>query len=503
MGLAPVGGVCHRDHNCVITEIGTTSEAGKPYASAGWTSAYVAAHEIGHNLGMLHDGWPHNDCPSNGFIMSPSRGTKGETTWSPCSAMVVHKMGDKTCLSNRPDGVTGLPDLEDPHNLPGQEWDAHDQCRIFLRDHDAQLYNTSLISNVCEQVICKTHNRQGYYKAGPALDGTYCGDHNLCLHGQCTPARTGFMKAVAGGWGPWRRDSCHSGCLDNAKGFSRDRRRCDRPKPRNTAATCQGDSVRTRLCDDSKLPRRLGERPTGLEETRISRMEPAVLGQSRSIREKRAKWAPNDDDEVQTTAVSFEGLASAALALSPLAPLICQRRENPASYATRKCAEWKSLVRDLSSKGAQVRHNPARPWQACAIYCKVTNGPWYTPRTELNDLGGSFFPDGTWCHNDGHRDFYCQNHVCQPEPPKASSSKGRALWLLQDVDVEPRLQNARPLASLRAPPSPVYDAAFIYEEDSSRPVGVVQTTSAGAGSDDAEDQEYVDKDYVTLPDRPR
>ncbi|KAH7935311.1 hypothetical protein HPB52_005736 [Rhipicephalus sanguineus] len=170
---------------------------------------------------MLHDGWPHNDCPSNGFIMSPSRGTKGETTWSPCSALVVHKMGDRTCLSNRPDGVTGLPDLEDPQSLPGQEWDAHDQCKIFLRDHDAQLYNTSLISNVCEQVICKTYNRQGYYKAGPALDGTYCGGHNV-----------------------W--------CLDNAKGFSRDRRRCDRPKPRNTAATCRGDSVRTRLCDDSK-----------------------------------------------------------------------------------------------------------------------------------------------------------------------------------------------------------------------------------------------------------
>ncbi|KAH8035346.1 hypothetical protein HPB51_004587 [Rhipicephalus microplus] len=207
--------------------------------------------------------------------------------------------------------------------------------------------------------------------------------------------------------------------------------------------------------------------------------------------------------------------------------MICQRRENPVDYATRKCAEWKSLVRDLSSKGAQVRHNPAlwqfqitcliavplflslrfdgaaRPWQACAVYCKITNGPWYTPRTELNDLGGSFFPDGTWCHSDGGRDFYCQNHVCQPEPPKTSSSKGRALWLLQDVEPA-RLQNARPLASLRAArPSPVYDAAFIYEEDTSRPVGVVQTISTGAGSDDAEDQEYADKDYVTLPDRIR
>ncbi|XP_077550144.1 uncharacterized protein LOC144163187 [Haemaphysalis longicornis] len=429
MGLAPVGGVCHRDHNCVITEIGTTSDTGKPYASAGWTSAYVAAHEIGHNLGMLHDGWPHNDCPSNGFIMSPSRGTKGETTWSSCSAHVIHKMGDKTCLSNRPDGVTGLPDLESLQNLPGQEWDAHDQCKIFLRDHDAELYNTSLISNVCEQVICKTRNRQGYYKAGPALDGTFCGDYNWCLHGQCTRAREGSLPVVSGGWGPWRRDACHSGCLDNARGFSRDRRRCDRPRPRNTARTCRGDALRTKLCDDSK---------------------------------------------------------------------ICKRRENPVLYASRKCAEWKTLVRDLSSKGAQVRHNPSRPWQACAVYCKINNGPWYTPRTELNDLGGSFFPDGSWCHNDGRRDFYCQNHVCQPEPSVAESSKGRSLWL-QDVDVEPRLGNARPLASLRASPSPVYEAAFIYEGDASGPVGIVQTTHEGAGFDDVDDHEYADKDYVTLP----
>ncbi|XP_077499772.1 A disintegrin and metalloproteinase with thrombospondin motifs adt-1-like [Amblyomma americanum] len=435
MGLAPVGGVCHRDHNCVITEIGTTSERGKPYASAGWTSAYVAAHEIGHNLGMLHDGWPQNDCPSNGFIMSPSRGTKGETTWSPCSALVVHKMGDRTCLSNRPDGVTGLPDTEDPETLPGQEWDAHDQCKIFLRDHDAELYNASLINHVCEQVICKTRNRQGYYKAGPALDGTYCGDHNWCLHGQCTPAWSGSLKMVLGGWGPWRRDSCHSGCLDNARGFSRDRRRCDRPKPRNTAVTCSGDALRTRLCDDSK---------------------------------------------------------------------ICPRRENPVAYATRKCSEWKTLVRDISSKGAQVRHNPSRPWQACAIYCKITDGPWYTPRTELNDLGGSFFPDGSWCHNDGRRDFYCQNHVCQPEPSKTASSKGRSLWLLQDVDVEPRFQNARPLSSLRALPTPVYDAAFVYNEDTSQPVGVVQATRVDVSLDESEDQEYADKDYVTLPpDKPR
>ena len=58
-----------------------------------------------------------------------------------------------------------------------------------------------------------------------------------------------------------------------------------------------------------------------------------------------------------------------------------------------------------------------RLWMACAVFCRRKDtGSFYTPRVELNDLGADpYFPDGTWCHKDGNKQYYCLHHHCLPE----------------------------------------------------------------------------------------
>jgi len=71
LGLSGVGSLCSSNSG-VITEL--------KYDLV--RNAVIVAHEIGHTLGMQHDG-TGNQCPRSGFIMAPA--SSADTTFSSCS----------------------------------------------------------------------------------------------------------------------------------------------------------------------------------------------------------------------------------------------------------------------------------------------------------------------------------------------------------------------------------------------------------------------------------
>lgn len=351
MGLATVGGLCIPRYSCVIAELGVTDQLGKPYPSAGFTSVYIAAHEIGHNLGMPHDS-SGNACPKDGYIMSPSRGVRGETTWSDCSREVAETLSQtKLCLLDRPK-PRNTSDSALHHSryrdLPGREWTAKRQCELLLRDKDADVVT---LYQACQSLQCGTPHRSGYYFAGPALDGTRCASGRECRGGDCVPAVEPPFDERKGSWSEWKEGSCGSGCLHKSKGARVRRRFCENTR-RIAARDCKGLYYDVLLCKDEKL----------CKKKRRTIKEFATL--------KCALFSEKLSKLLNGTA---KGLQAAHEPDRPwMACAIFCRRKDIAAY--------------------------------------------YAPRLELNDLGlDPYFPDGTWCHADESQDYFCRQHHCLPE----------------------------------------------------------------------------------------
>uniref|UniRef100_A0A3Q3XB25 Uncharacterized protein n=1 Tax=Mola mola TaxID=94237 RepID=A0A3Q3XB25_MOLML len=239
-GYAPVTGMCQLHRSCVLV------------IEDGFSSAFVAAHETGHVLGMEHDG-EANECADDvplGSIMSPQvQASFYRYHWSRCSWMELHKHLDTyDCLRDDPfhQDWPALP------QLPGFQYSMDQQCRFdFGPGHG--LCTAYPILDPCKQLWCSDYENPFYCrtKKGPPLDGTKCGPGKHCFKGFCMKLTPDMLRRD-GGWGTWSPyGSCSRTC---GVGVRFRARRCDSPAPANGGRTCFGNSYEFQLCSQEECP---------------------------------------------------------------------------------------------------------------------------------------------------------------------------------------------------------------------------------------------------------
>ncbi|XP_070581823.1 uncharacterized protein [Ptychodera flava] len=146
------------------------------------------AHELGHNLGMRHDG-NLNDCPDNTYIMTgyPVGGSNA-VKWSSCSrdAVIDFLNSDKSfCLRDYPSSPEVLK-VEPNKPAPGLIYDSDEQCRMVY-SYDAEECIEITGQAKCEELKCLVPSQSSYCigDSRPPLDGTSCGYGQWCMSGFC------------------------------------------------------------------------------------------------------------------------------------------------------------------------------------------------------------------------------------------------------------------------------------------------------------------------------
>ncbi|XP_059158186.1 A disintegrin and metalloproteinase with thrombospondin motifs 6-like [Physella acuta] len=241
LGLAAVEGMCNKLRSCSIIQ------------DIGLASAFTIAHEIGHNIGMHHDG-DGNQCGTPGKEPAQLMATRlsKETSsfhWSSCSRKYVTDFldsGQGWCLDNVP-----LKRDVYPRDLPGDVYDMNAQCRFQF----GPTSKACKFKYACLELWCMNDNSTCETLGMPAAEGTECSmprhKKGWCYHGECRNPKYESVT-VHGSWGPWGGwGECSRTCEG---GVSTSERECDNPQPKDGGRYCIGQRRRYRSCNVTPCP---------------------------------------------------------------------------------------------------------------------------------------------------------------------------------------------------------------------------------------------------------